>query len=281
MYFEIMAGSSCNATERASSAASFSESSQIVCRTQTTSSIQTSDFTDFTSSSSLRLVNEFRKPDFIVFVNYEDDPHENNGKEEEDNLAARAKDSDEDKEGKEINEENEEINKEEEEGGEEETDKEAASESGMWDIRRFEAKVHGREIASLWEIKPFYDDMFFMSTNALKKRVEFIMDQTLTQIQTQVQFAFTEFPHQDKISAFCIVGLYWRAMDFRRDQMPTLPKSKLSDPNYSAENVDFIPCRTTAVYPLFNKSQTDYHTEFKKNWTLSCKKFLAFKLSQK
>ncbi|KIM72542.1 hypothetical protein PILCRDRAFT_16033, partial [Piloderma croceum F 1598] len=162
-------------------------------------------------------------------------------------------------------------------GGEEESDKEAAT--GMWNIGRFGAEVNGRDIASLWEIKPFDDNLFFVSPKALRKRVEFIMDRTLAQIQTQVQFAFTEFPHQDKISTFCIVGLYWRAMDFHCDQMPTLPKSKLSDPDYSAENVDFIPCRTTAIYPLFNGSQTDYHTEFKKNWTLSCTKFPA--LSQK
>jgi hypothetical protein len=290
MYFRIMAGSSRNATERASSAAS--SSSQMVGPTQTTSSNQTADFT--LSSSSLKLVSEFRKPYFIVFVNYEDDPHENNGEEEEEEeesdeekedkegdkeasdrerekeKESDEEESDEDKEDKEINEENEEeINEEgegedgweeEEEGGgeegeeegrgeeeEEESAKEAAT--GMWNIGpgRFEAEVNGRDIASLWEIKPFDDDLFFASPKALRKRVEFIMDRTLAQIQTQVQFAFTEFPHQDKISTFCIVGLYWRAMDFRRGQMPTLPKSKLSDPDYSAEKVDFIPCRTTAI----------------------------------
>jgi hypothetical protein len=174
-------------------------------------------------------------------------------------------------------EEEESGGEEEEEGsGEEESDKEA-----MWNIGRFEAQVNGWDIASLWEIKPFDENLFFVSPKALGKRVEFIMDQTLAQIQTQtqVQFAFTEFPHQDKISTFCIVGLYWRAMDFRHDQMPALPQSKLFDPDYSAENIDFIPCRTTAIYPLFNRSQTDYHTEFKKNWTLSCNKFPA--LSQK
>ena len=87
MYFGIMAGSSRNATERASLA--LSSSSQIVSLTQTTSSNQTANFT---SSSSLRLISEFCKPDFIVFVDYEDDPHENNREEEE---------SDEEKEDKE------------------------------------------------------------------------------------------------------------------------------------------------------------------------------------
>ena len=79
MYFGIMAGFSHNATERASSATS--SSSQMVGPTQTTSSNQTANFTP--PSSSLRLVNEFCKPNFIVFVSYEDDLHENN-KEESD-----------------------------------------------------------------------------------------------------------------------------------------------------------------------------------------------------
>ena len=111
--------------------------------------------------------------------------------------------SNEDKEDKEIIKENEGEDSREEE---EESDKEAAT--GTWNIRRFEAEVNGQDIASLWEIKPFDDDLFFMSPKALKKQVEFIIDQTLTQIQTQVQFAFTKFPHQNKISTFCIVGLY-------------------------------------------------------------------------
>lgn len=73
MYFGIMASSTCNATKRASSATSFSP--QKVSPTQTTPSNQMADFT--LSSSSLRLVSKFCKLDFIVFINYEHDAHEN------------------------------------------------------------------------------------------------------------------------------------------------------------------------------------------------------------
>jgi hypothetical protein len=257
-------------------------------------------------------VSEFRRPDFIVFVNYEktesmQEDEQGSDREIEQGSGESEKGSDKSEKRSDESDESEQESDESEKGSDRESEqgsdmeKEQGSEvksghgskveSGeeseesedgavpwMWNISKFEAEVSGRDIASLWEIKPFDDNCFFLSPKLLGELVAHIMQQSFSQIQTQVQFAFNEFPHQDKISAFCIVGFYWKAMDFRRDQMPRLPHSRLSDPDYAPEHVDFQPCRATAIYPLLNQSGTDYHSEFKRNWTLSCNKFPALSL---
>jgi len=58
------------------------------------------------------------------------------------------------------------------------------------------------------------------------------MDNAMFQIKTQVQFAFAEFPHQEMILTYCIIGKYWRAMDFYKNKTSDLPECTLLDTNY-------------------------------------------------
>jgi len=62
-----------------------------------------------------------------------------------------------------------------------------------------------------------------MDPKSVMELVETIMDDALPQVQTQVQFAFEEIQDQDVVTTFCVVGTYWKAMDFRREQILPLP----------------------------------------------------------
>lgn len=82
----------------------------------------------------------------------------------------------------------------------------------------------------------------------------------LPQLVEQIQFAFHQFPKEQVLYAFSVVGVLFRAYKFNRERTPAFD-------SFADLEVRRIPEATFHVHSLFDQEGKDYRVDFKRWWT--------------
>lgn len=121
-----------------------------------------------------------------------------------------------------------------------------------------------RKIILVIEIKRLHRSLCFLprQPDLFTKRLDELMEEVINgQIWEQVQHAFLEFPHQDKMYAMCIFGEYWKLVGFKRTHTA----------NNATQNKNELPTivktMETSIYRILREDNDDFHTQFKRRFT--------------
>lgn len=100
------------------------------------------------------------------------------------------------------------------------------------------------------------------------------IEEMYLQVRTQAQLVFHEHPRQNFIRALCVVGLFWKMIEFTRDRLPPLPACRIWDQDMTNVIRKEETTLSTRMHGIFSdNSQTDYNSVLKSRFRETFKKF--------
>ncbi len=128
-------------------------------------------------------------------------------------------------------------------------------------------------VHSIWEVKVFPERAFskLKDENARFRLLNTIFTGMLSQILQQAICAFNQFPFQNTLHVFCVVGYFMKHLTLDRAAMP---EEDYNFKDAKKEDLERFLCRFQGrrIFHLLSDDRSDYSTQFKTNWTraLSC-----------
>ncbi|KAL6305470.1 hypothetical protein BKA93DRAFT_927746 [Sparassis latifolia] len=119
-----------------------------------------------------------------------------------------------------------------------------------------------QSILLIVEVKAFDTAANISDLEVAKDEVEDAREQIIT----QAKFAFDAFREQDRLFIMRAPCDYWQLVEFRREDLVTLPVHKLRDKDvesYAQPTMKDKLFYNSGVYPVLNDDRTDYHPQWK------------------
>jgi hypothetical protein len=128
-------------------------------------------------------------------------------------------------------------------------------------------------VVSFWEVKPSPPGAHewraapaFMPAEVPEAVVK-ASKRARVQVIAQALFIMDEYKSQDLVWGFAVIGLWFQAERFDRDDLPGLPEGSKRDRAWLDELNQYTPSLRTDLRPILNANGTDFSKSFKWWWT--------------